>query len=329
MFQITRCLPHQGIKRALIAMLLFLPAMAAHAFELTPQRVTEHVYAIIGPTGPRTHENFGLNDNLGFIVTPDGVVVIDSGPAAQAGPIIERAVRQVTDRPVRWVINTGSQDHRWLGNGHFAAHGAEIIALARTARTQREYADQELNALKPVLKERLDGTHPEFTGRSLPGNAATLNLGGKVLELHWFGDAHFPGDAVVWLPDEKVLFSGDLIYVDRILGVMPSSRAVSWRKAFHAAMDTLRPKIIVPGHGSVCDAAQAERDTGDYLDWLVTNVQAAVERWDGLEATVERLGGDRRWAYLQHFDPLHRANVNRTYVQIENGEFGETPSAGK
>ncbi len=80
-----------------------------------------------------------------------------------------------------------------------------------------------------------------------------------------------------------------------------------------------------PGHGAVCDAAKAERGTGDYLDWLVTNVQAAAERWDDLEATAERLGSDQRWAYLQHFDPLRRANINRTYVQIENGELGEMP----
>jgi glyoxylase-like metal-dependent hydrolase (beta-lactamase superfamily II) len=310
-----------------VALLLILAAALApaHAFELAPQRVAEGVYALIGPTGPRTYQNYGLNDNLGFVVTGQGVLLIDSGATVQSGPLIERAVHSVTDQPVRWVVNTGSQDHRWLGNAYFADRGAKLIALARTVRTQRQYGGEQLAALRRVLKERANGTRPVSAPRPLSGNRARLTLGGVVVELHWFGDAHFPGDAVVWLPQSKVLFSGDLIYVDRMLGVMPSSHTVSWRQAFHRAMDTLDPRIIVPGHGAVCDAAKARRDTGDYLDWLVAEVQPAVERWDGLEGTVQRLGRAKRWAYLEHFDTLHRNNINRTFVQLENGQTGETP----
>ncbi|MEJ2344604.1 MAG: MBL fold metallo-hydrolase [Gammaproteobacteria bacterium] len=309
------------------ALLLLLAAACtpALAFELTPQPVADGVFALVGPTGPRTYQNYGLNDNLGFVVTGQGVLLIDSGATVQTGPMIERAVRSVTDQPVRWVVNTGSQDHRWLGNAYFADRGAQLIALARTVRTQRQYASEELAALRRVLKDRADSTRPVSAPQPLPGNQARLKLGGVVVELHWFGDAHFPGDAVVWLPQSQVMFSGDLIYVDRMLGVMPSSHTVSWRQAFHRAMDTLDPRIIVPGHGAVCDAAKARRDTGDYLDWLVAEVQPAVERWDGLEATVERLGRTKRWAYLEHFDTLHRNNINRTYVQLENGQTGETP----
>jgi hypothetical protein len=61
----------------------------------------------------------------------------------------------VTDKPVRWVINTGSQDHRWLGNDYFSSRGAEIIAMARTAATQAQYADQHLQELERFLGARL------------------------------------------------------------------------------------------------------------------------------------------------------------------------------
>ena len=311
--------------RPWLALVLLGTAVAADAFELNATRVADHVYALVGPTGPRTAENYALNANLGFVVTPAGVILVDSGATAQAGPLIERAVRKVTEEPVRWVINTGSQDHRWLGNGYFAQRGAEVIALARTVRTQREYAAQELDGLRNTLQTRLDGTRPTFAKQPLPGNRAALELGGVAVELHWFGDAHFPGDVVVWLPHSRVMFSGDLIFVDRMLGVLPSSPVLSWRKAFHMALATLQPTVIVPGHGAVCDAAKARRDTGDYLDWLVAQVAPAVERWDGLETTVARLGDEPRWRYLEHFDTLHRGNVNRTYVQIENGQTGEIP----
>ncbi len=303
--------------RMLLCLLLIGVSGLAQAFELKVEKVTGNVYALIGSTDARTYANYGLNDNLGFIVTPAGVVLIDSGASRQGAALVAAAIAKVTNKPVRWVINTGSQDHRWLGNGYFASKGAQIIALRRTVDTQREYAAQELSRLKPVLKDRLDGTVPAYAAKPIAGDHADLDLGGVRLQLLWFGDAHFPGDVVVWLPKQRVLFSGDLIFVDRILGVLPSSRVVSWRQAFKAAAK-LNPKRIVPGHGEVCGLAKARRDTGDYLDWLVTEVGKAVDNWEPINDAVARLGNAPRFKYLEHYDTLHRANINHTYLQLEN-----------
>lgn len=312
------------MKTVLTGALLLLVSLV-HAIELTPQRVAGNVYALIGPTAGRTYDNYGLNANFGFIVTDKGVVLIDSGAAYQAAPLLEKAIKHVTDKPVRWVINTGSQDHRWLGNGYFAQKGAQIIALERTVRTQREYADQELAALQPVLKERLANTKPVYASKPIPGNTAKLTLGTEPVEIHWFGDAHFPGDAVVWLPKQHILFSGDLVYVDRMLGVLPWSRVNSWRSALDTTLASLQPAIIVPGHGNVCDSKKAKQDTGAYLAWLESDIKPAAERWEGLDATVNKYGNEARWRYLENFDMLHRGNINRSYVQFENNETGEVP----
>ncbi|WP_052470085.1 MBL fold metallo-hydrolase [Thiolapillus brandeum] len=99
----------------------------------------------------------------------------------------------------------------------------------------------------------------------------------------WLGDAHFPGDAVVWLPEQQILFSGDLVYVDRMLGIHSWSNVLSWQKAFHK-MEALHPKAIVPGHGQVCSLEKAQKETGAYLDWLVKNVGKALEEWQDLES---------------------------------------------
>lgn len=303
--------------RMMLFLLLIGVSSLAQAFGLKVEKVTANVYALIGSIDARSYDNYGLNDNLGFVVTPKGVVLIDSGASFQGAKIVAAAIAKVTDKPVRWVINTGSQDHRWLGNEYFVAKGAQVMALKRTATTQREYASQELNMLRPVLKDHLDGTVPAYAAKPIADDHATLELGGVRMELHWFGDAHFPGDVVVWLPKQKVLFSGDLIFVDRILGVLPSSRVVSWRQAFHAA-EKLNPTFIVPGHGEVCDLAKARRDTGDYLDWLVTEVGRAVTNWEPIGDAVARLGKAPQFAYLKHYDTLHRANINHTYLQLES-----------
>jgi len=304
---------------SLLAVLwLLLGAPAARAFALTPTVVAPGMYALIGPMGMRTAQNDALNCNIGFVVTEQGVVLIDSGASRMGAERIARAVGSATDQPIRWVINTGSQDHRWLGNGYFAEQGAEIIALQRTVETQKGYADQHLANLHRVLGERLAGTEPVTATAPLAGDQSHLNLGGVDLELIFLGDAHFPGDAMLWLPQQRVLFTGDLVYTDRLLGVLSSSRVRSWRAAFER-MKTLEPKVIVPGHGSVGDLAKAQHDTGDYLDWLIEHVSAALVDWEPLDEVVERLADAPQFSRLANFDTLHRSNINRTYLELERG----------
>lgn len=308
--------PSSWSRPLVVLALWLLGPLAAQAFDLIPILVADGVYALIGPTGPRTYDNDALNNNLGFVVTGDGVVLVDSGASRLGAERVAAAIREVTGQPVRWVINTGSQDHRWLGNGYFADQGAQIIALARTVDTQRAYGAQHLTTLAPVLKERLAGTAPVTAAAPLPGERERLTLGGVAFALIDLGDAHFPGDAVLWLPGPRVLFTGDLVYVDRLLGVLPDSHVLSWRAAFHA-MEALGPRVLVPGHGSVCDLAKARHDTGDYLDWLVTAVGGAQANWEPIEEVVARLADVPRFSHLENYAELHRSNINRAYLDFE------------
>lgn len=187
--------------RILFGALLLLHTLAASAAEILEARaVAEGVHALVGPIGPRSYDNHGLNANFGVIATKAGTILIDSGASAEGARLLQARAEALTGQPVRWVINTGSQDHRWLGNGHFRGKGVEVIALARTVATQQANAVAQMDGLEPVLKERLAGTEPATASRAIAGDAAVLELGGRTLELRWFADAHFPGDAVVWLP---------------------------------------------------------------------------------------------------------------------------------
>jgi glyoxylase-like metal-dependent hydrolase (beta-lactamase superfamily II) len=293
-----------------------LAVPAAHAFQPSAEKVVDKVYAIVGPTGQRSVENDGLNANFGFIVTAEGVILIDSGASRLGAKKLAAAIREVTNKPVRWVVNTGSQDHRWLGNDYFASHGAELIALARTAATQAEYASQQLDGLKRFLGERLVGTKPLPATRTLVGDRASLELGGVTLELA-YTDAHYPGDAWVWLPQQNVVFSGDLIYVDRLLGVLPWSSVKNGQAAFKA-LAALKPAHIVPGHGRVCDLAQAQRETGDYYEFLADKVGVAAREMEPLTATLDRYADLPEFMHLQNYDGLHRANMNRAFTEFES-----------
>jgi glyoxylase-like metal-dependent hydrolase (beta-lactamase superfamily II) len=301
----------------LIAATVGLLALSARAdYQPKAERVTENVYAIVGPLGQRSADNDGLNANYGFVVTPKGVILIDSGASMLGAEKLEAAIAKVTQQPVRWVVNTGSQDHRWLGNDYFAGKGAEVIALTRTAATQAEYANQQMQGLERFLGERLKGTQQLPAPRTLAGDSATLERGGVTLELR-YTDAHYPGDARVWLPKQRVVFSGDLIYVDRLLGVLPWSSVKNGQQAFKA-LAALKPARIVPGHGRVCDLAQAQRETGDYYDFLVDKVGAAAREMESLSATLDRYADLPAFRHLDNYEGLHRANMSRAFTEFES-----------
>jgi glyoxylase-like metal-dependent hydrolase (beta-lactamase superfamily II) len=88
-----------------------------------------------------------LNANIGLVVTPGGAVLIDSGATYLSARDIEQAALHVSHQPIRWVINTGGQDHRWLGNGYFKARGSELIAHASAVPDMRARAGDQLQAI--------------------------------------------------------------------------------------------------------------------------------------------------------------------------------------
>lgn len=300
--------------------LFLLVGQSAYALELETVGITKDVYALIGETGPRTYENHALNNNVGFIVASNGVILIDSGASPSAAMRIEEKISEVTEKPVKWVINLGSQDHRWLGNSYFKNKGAEVIALKLTVDEQKKHVDDHLDRLKNVLRENADEIKPVYASRVLKEESNNLVLGGKRLQLKFLGDSHFPGDGVVWLADERIIFTGDLVYVDRMLGIHPYSPVTSWSHAFNRMLK-LKPQIVIPGHGAVCDVVKAKSETGDYLEFLITGVSRALKDWLELDETVDALTETSdRFTHLKNYDSWHKLNVNRTYLQLEAAE---------
>jgi glyoxylase-like metal-dependent hydrolase (beta-lactamase superfamily II) len=294
--------------------LIALYALAAAAWEARPERVADGVYAFIGETGARSHANEGMNANTGFVVTPEGVVVIDSGASREAARKIHEAIRRVTDRPVKWVVNTGGQDHRWLGNGYFAEQGVPVLAHEDTVRDNAARGAAQAAALQDVLKERFAGTRPSPAARSFR-TRERIELGGVPIELVFAGGGHTPGDIVVWLPRQRVAFAGDIVYVQRLLGVLPVSNVKHWLASFDA-LAALRPARIVPGHGPVTTLARAKRETRDYLQALRDHMKRAVDDGVDLQAAIDSLD-DRAWAGLENYAELRGGNASRAYLEAE------------
>ncbi|GMQ96667.1 MAG: MBL fold metallo-hydrolase [Gammaproteobacteria bacterium] len=284
------------------------------AAELEVQKVTDHIYAIVGAIGQRSPENLGNNATYGFIVTKEGVVLIDAGGSNKGAQLIHQAIRQITTKPVVVVINTGGQDQRWLGNGYFKKQGARIIAAKATILDQQKRVDDQLSLLDTLVgKQGMMGTRAVYADETFD-TKRELTIGGVQVQLHNPGTAHTPGDTYIWLPKQKVVFSGDIVYVERMLSVSSVSKTKDWIKSFEV-MAALKPTYVVPGHGHVTDLKQARADTHDYLVALRQGVTDLLERGLGLESVS--VIDQSKFNYLKFYKELKGPNAHSVYREME------------
>ena len=297
-----------------------LLALSATAAELTlnPIRIAPDVYAVIGDLGAQTYENEGLNNNLGFVVTSHGVLVINTGPSMRVAKALHAAIKNITPQPVKWAVNVNSQNHQWLGNGYFKSIGTVILAHKEADRVMRDVGETQIAANKTLLKEKAAGTTLTYPDE-LVDDKREIKLGNTVVQLLHFGHAHTPGDMVVWLPQQKIIFTGDIVYTERMLGVLTISHSGSWVRVFDK-LAQLDPKTIIPGHGHPTNLERARKETRDYLFYLREEVGKSLDRGDTLQDAVDKID-QSGFKHLANFDQLARRNANQVYLEMEKEAF--------
>ncbi len=277
------------------------------------EKINDYVYALVGETKQRSTQNLGNNSTHGVVLTKTGVIVIDSGASYLGARQIHQAIQTLTDKPITTVINTGGQDHRWLGNDYFKTLGANIIASEKTRNDQIARTDYHLNRLGNLIGDSLKGTKPVYANTTFK-QRKMLNISGVHLELYHFGGAHTLGDIFVWMPQEKIMFSGDIVFVQRALGTGPAKNIKSWIKVFEK-MASFKPKHIIPGHGHTTNLVEATKDTYDYLVFLRDEVRKVIEE-DGDIMQATDINQDA-FKYLKNFEGIAGKNAQNAFVQLE------------
>lgn len=299
--------------RLIIAILYILAASSLAFAELKTVKITDSIYAFIGPLDQRSADNLGNNANFGAIITNNGVVLIDTGGSWNGAKQLHDAVKAVTNKPVTHVINTGGQDHRWIGNSYWKSIGAKTIASEAAVEDHQDRGSLQMTMLSNLLGEALDGTEPAYADDTFDRNLI-MNFAGMRIEIYHNGQAHTPGDSIVWLPEEKVLFTGDIVYVERILGVGEMSNSASWVKVFNM-MTELKPKVLVPGHGPVTTLARAKAETYDYLVNLRQKMAAYMETDGDMIGSVNV--DQSAFKQLKNFDQLAKRNAQQVFSEME------------
>lgn len=301
----------------LVFVTLVLSGVAA-AGELSITRVAANVYSAIGETQPPSYENRGHNNNLSFIITSEGVVVVNGGDNYLLAKDLHAQIRELTDLPVIFVINENGQGHAFLGNAYWAEEGVPIIAHRLAVDEIRQHGEASLRSMRERNRERALGTVVVIPDHVMDEDAMTLQLGEVLIEVIRFGAAHSPGDISVWLPQQKLLIAGDIAFHQRLLGIFPDTDVASWLASFDR-MAELQADIVVPGHGGPTTMAEITRYTRDYLQYLTDEIEKILEE-DGDLADAYAID-QSAYSHLDTFDELAGKNAGRLFQTMEMEMF--------
>jgi len=290
------------------------PPLHPSGAELTTHALADGVYALLSTRPPV--------DNGGFVVGERGVLVIDAQINAEMAGLVQDAVRRVTSKPILYVVNTNSHGDHTFGNFAFPDQTL-IVAHTETAKAMRRFDEEKAFMLNTVggdtsvfgdVKLRL----PDITFE----DSLTIDLGGRVVEVHHFGPGNTLGDTVVYSPDAKAAWTGNLV----VVGVPPlfeggAEAYVQTIARFSGALDV---QTIIPGHGMPETGAVLGRYMS-YLNDLMNDVRSSIEQGRSLDETLELVTLAERYlppteSPLAAARPLirgfHRLGVQRTYREF-------------
>jgi glyoxylase-like metal-dependent hydrolase (beta-lactamase superfamily II) len=192
-----------------------------------PVEVIPHVFSAIGATAPPTYENAGHNNNLSFIVTGDGVVVVNSGASYLLARALHDEIKAVTDQPVKLVINENGQGHAMLGNTYWIEQGVPVLAHVDAAEEFEHSSVQSLTALKAYARENATGTDPMGPTETFT-EKRDITMGDFRIKVLHLGPAHSPGDTQVWLPDQGLMIAGDIAFHERMPPIFQGTCTSCW-----------------------------------------------------------------------------------------------------
>ncbi|WP_299690561.1 MBL fold metallo-hydrolase [uncultured Tateyamaria sp.] len=279
-----------------------------------PVEVIPHVWSAIGATAPPTYENSGHNNNLSFIVTGDGVIVINGGAAYLLAKALHDEIKAITDQPVRLVIDENGQGHAMLGNSYWAEQGVPILAHVDAAHEIEERGNRILENMKRYNRDKAEGTFVAPPTRTFE-DKEIIEMGDFRIEVLHLGPAHGPGDTQVWLPEQGMVIAGDMAFHERMLPIFEDTIVFDWIETWDCCFEPLGATYVIPGHGHPTNMAQVRRYTRDYLMHLRTVVGAHLDA--GGDLADAYYVDQSAFAHLDTFEELATRNAGRVYEQME------------
>lgn len=288
----------------------------AATVEVTAEKLGEHTYYIPGLSGSAT-EFEGFISNAGFVITDAGVVVFDALGSPSLAWAMREEIRKLTDLPVVKVIVSHYHADHIYGLQVFADEGAEIIAprgafeyLESPAAATR--LDERRFSLDPWVNDDTRLVRPDL----LVEDSHTFRLGAVDFQIDYLGSAHSEGDLTLLVIQDRVLYSGDILFEGRIPFVGDADTKHWLQTLENLSSDGLNR--LVPGHGPAStQPAGAIARTRDYLAYLRQVMGEAVEGFEAFATAYENADW-RRYENLPAFDAANRRNAYQVFLSMES-----------
>ena len=200
-----------------------------------------------------------------------------------------------------------------LGNSYWLTQGARILAHENAIETFTKTGHDTLDRMKRYNKEKAQGTEVKLPTDSF-ADKKIIKLGRFTIEVLYLGTAHSPDDIVVWLPQQKLVISGDMAFHERIPPIFEDTDTAGWLESWER-FEALGALYVIPGHGHPTNMNQVRRYTKDYLLYLRAKIKQLIDE-----------GGDLKQAYyvdqspfshLDTFKELATRNAGRVFEQME------------
>lgn len=233
-------------------------------------KIADNVYGYVG-IGPMSPQN-SFAANTGVIIGEDGIVIIDTLVSAKEAQRLIKDIRAISDKPIKYVINTHYHLDHALGNSEFAKLGATIISQTVENENARKAGDAILKGAKDfgLTEQDMEGTTLIFPELIFNDNLE-IDLGDQRIELIYPGASHTAGSILIYLPDKKILFAGDVLFT----GYHPfiaDGNVPSWLGVLDQ-IQTMDVMQIIPGHGPI----SAKQDIADMKNYLIIFEEKARE----------------------------------------------------
>ncbi len=293
--------------------IFFVLTLCLNAFDyhLMPKKVAGGVYCFFGKLENISKENAGNISNSCFVQTKEGFVVIDSGPTYAYASQAYAQMQKIAKLPVKYVIITHDHDDHWQGNSFYKSKGALLIG-------PRTYEQNVVAGMQTrigrILGKELYGKTKIVKLDTVVDNNLTLNIGKEKFEIKQLEKvAHTKGDLIVYLPNKKVLFSGDLVFNGRLTSLRDGSLLGSLDAL--KKIDAYHAKVIIGGHGYKTDE-NASKALEAYLGEMQREVQQALDDDVGMEEIIKKVSMPH-YKDVKLYSVLHARNVLDAYRELE------------
>ena len=279
---------------------------------LQVREVAAGVFVHFGVTELMTAENEGAIANIGFVVGDGAVAVIDTGGSAREGRRLLAAIRNVTEKPIRYVINTHAHPDHVFGNAAFAGATTIFLGHRMLPRALALRGPYYLEAFRRSMGDVLQGVEL-IAPQQLVDDDLKLDLGNRALTLHAWAAAHSDNDLTVFDDTTQTLFAGDLVFLKHIPVVDGSLRG--WLAATNA-LSRIPATQVVPGHGPLTEWPLALAGERRYLERLAQDCRTMIASGVPLAVAAATAGVSEtpRW---ELFEAYNARNATAAFAELE------------